>query len=352
MGGDKLMLPLSQLPQSDPTQIFRFRDRQYAAELMALAVLELRFFEFVDQYGTVTVGSVCEHYRFAERPVDVLLSLCRASGFLEQQAGGSIRLTQVAREYLIPSSPWYLGPYYEPYRNSEVYDGYLRVLKSDKPANWGAKREGDDWHESMRQAEFAKTFTEIMNCRGKVLGQHLAEKTMSLLANKKRLLDVGGGSGIYALTLLARHTEMRGVVLEKAPVDEIARANIKCFGMDNRLQVMAGDMFAIEWPECDIVLLSNVLHDWGMDEVNKLICEGVRCLKSGGVILIHEAFLRDQKDGPLPVAEYSSMLMHITQGKCYAPYEYGDILRKLGCEVLPYQDTLADRGYMAAVKNC
>lgn len=346
------MLPLNHLPQADPTQVFRFRDRQYAAELIAVAVLELRLFEWIDQQGSVFVEDVCGHYGFSERPVDVLLALCRASGFLEVLPNGASSLTQVAIEYLNPKSPWYLGPYYEPYRNSEVYAGYLRVLRSGKPANWGAQRDGDDWHESMRQADFAKTFTEIMNCRGKVLGQHLADKTISLLANKRKLLDVGGGSGIYALTILARHPEMEGIVLEKAPVDEIARANIGHFGLQDRLRVMAGDMFADEWPDCDVVLLSNVLHDWGIEEVELLINRGVRCLRDGGVMLIHEAFLHDQKDGPLPVAEYSAMLMHITQGKCYAPYEYGDILRKLGCEVLPYQDTLADRGYMAAVKKC
>lgn len=343
-------LPLSELPWSDPTQIFRFRDRQIAAELIALAVLELHLFEYIKNRGAVSAGDVCNHYGFAERPVDVLMTLCRASGFLETRADGKVALSQIALEYLVRSSPWYLGPYYEPYRNSEAGLGYMRVLKSGKPANWGAKSEGDDWHQSMQQAEFARTFTEIMNCRGKVLGQHLAEKSLSLVQGKSLLLDVGGGSGIYALTMLARHPKMQGIVLEKDPVDQIARANIRSFGMQDRLKVTAGDMFADPWPQCDVLLLSNVLHDWGIEEVELLIRKGVECLLPGGVMLIHEAFLNDQKDGPLPVAEYSAMLMHITQGKCYAPYEYGDLLKRYGCEVLPYCDTIADRGFMAARK--
>lgn len=345
------MLPLTQLPLTDPTQIFRFRDRQYAAELLAVAVLELKLFEFVESVGSITVASVCQHYGFAERPVDVMLTLCRASGFLELSADGSSRVTQLAKEYLVASSPWYLGPYYEPYRNSEVSAGFLRVLKTGKPANWGAKKDGDDWHESMLQLEFAKSFTEIMNCRGKVLGQHLADKTVSFLAGKKNLLDVGGGSGIYALTMLARHSDMHGLVLEKSPVDKIAEANVEQFGMHDRLRVVSADMFESDWPSCDVLLLSNVLHDWGFDEVNTLLRKGVACLSAGGVILIHEAFVNNAKDGPLPVAEYSALLMHITQGKCYAPNEYGEILGRLGCEVFPYEDTIADRGYMAAVKK-
>jgi|694.fasta_scaffold01906_1 hypothetical protein len=344
-------MSLSEMPISDPTQIFRFRDRQYAAELIAVAVLEMHLFDYIKKQGSVSLDNVCAHYNFAQRPVDVLMTLCRASGFLTLQDDDKNVLTTIANEYWTTDSPWYLGPYYEPYRNSEAYDGFLKVLRSGKPANWGAKREGDDWHEAMQQAAFAKTFTEIMNCRGKVLGQYLAEKTVSLLSSKKSLLDVGGGSGIYAVTLLARNPQMLGCVLEKNPVDAIAAANIKSFGLDDRLKILSADMFEVAWPQCDVVLLSNVLHDWGMQEVEILLRKGVQCLPPGGVLLIHEAFLSDRKDGPSPVAEYSAMLMHITQGRCYAPFEYGQVLKKLGCEVFPYQDTVADRGYLAAIKR-
>ena len=67
--------------------------------------------------------------------------------------------------------------------------------------------------------------------------------------------------------------------------------------------------------------------------------------------MIHEAFLSDEKSGPLPVAEYSALLMNITQGKCYAPSEYGSIFQEPGLTVGPYRDTVADRGFMTAVKR-
>ena len=45
------------------------------------------------------------------------------------------------------------------------------------------------------------------------------------------------------------------------------------------------------------------------------------------------------------------LLMNITQGKCYSPAEYGAVLTELGFAVGPYQDTVADRGFMSAVKR-
>ena len=66
--------------------------------------------------------------------------------------------------------------------------------------------------------------------------------------------------------------------------------------------------------------------------------------------MIHEAFIYNDITGPLPVAEYSALLMNVTQGKCYTPAEYGEILAESGFEVGEYQDTFADRGFMTAVK--
>ena len=111
-------------------------------------------------------------------------------------------------------------------------------------------------------------------------------------------------------------------------------------------------MFEDTWPEdCDILLLSNVLHDWDFPEVRKLLEKSAKTLPTGGLLVIHEAFINDDKTGPLPVAEYSALLMNVTQGKCYSAAEYGTILAESGFEASVYQDTIADRGVITAVKR-
>ena len=109
-------------------------------------------------------------------------------------------------------------------------------------------------------------------------------------------------------------------------------------------------MFTVNWPKCDVLLLSNVLHDWDFLEVRTLLEKAGQSLSTDGLLVIHEAFINDDKTGPLPVAEYSAMLMYVTQGKCYTPAEYGEILVESGFEVGEYQDTIGDRGFMTAVK--
>ena len=342
---------LTRLPETDPAQILRYRDRQYAAELIAVAIRHLDLFTWLGENEGADTRAVRERFDFAARPADVLLTLCRANGFITTDENDGHHLTTLAREHLVKGSPWYLGPYYAPIEDTPITRGYLEVLRTGKPANWQAKSDGDDWHESMLDEDFAQGFTELMNCRGMAFGQVLAQKIAPLVGGRKRVLDVGGGSGIYASTMVAAHPHLKATVLEQPPVDAITRKEIQRHGLSDRIEVLTGDMFRDPWPAGhDVILLSNVLHDWDFPEVRALIEKTAASLLSGGLLIIHEAFIGDDKTGPLPVAEYSALLMNITQGKCYTPREYGEILGELGFDVGPYEDTIADRGFMTAVR--
>ena len=72
---------------------------------------------------------------------------------------------------------------------------------------------------------------------------------------------------------------------------------------------------------------------------------------SGDLDNWHEAFLNAEKAGPLPVAEYSAILMHSTQGRCYGQGEIRQFLDAAGFDVLRFADTTADRGVFIARKR-
>jgi predicted O-methyltransferase YrrM len=257
----------------------------------------------------------------------------------------------VAGEYLVTDSPWFLGPYYQPIRDTPIVKGFLEVLRSGKPANWQAKADGKDWHASMQSEDFARSFTDLMNCRGLVLGQALAAALAPSLPSRAHLLDVAGGSGIYSAALVAVHPDLRATVLEQSPVDAIARREIARHGLSERIDVATGDMFRDPWPAADAVLLSNVLHDWDLPEVRRILVRAAESLSPGGLVIIHDAFLDDAKDGPIAVAEYSALLANITQGRCYSAAEYGAVLAEVGFEPGPFRSTVADRGFMTARKR-
>jgi len=337
-------------PSTDPAQLLRYRDRQYAAELLTAAIVHLDLFTWLKNNPNVSTEELRSHFDFSERPTDVLLTLARANELIIT-TDNQHSITPLAEEFLNSDSPWNLKPYYSPVQDSQITRDFLTVLRTGKPANWQAQEEGGDWHASMLDEDFARDFTQIMNCRGLAFGQKLAQALDPQLKDKSRLLDVGGGSGIYASTLIAAHPHLTGMVMEQAPVDAIAREEIASHGLTKKLEVITADMFEVDWPECDVLLFSNVLHDWDIPEVRTLCQKASTALSKDGLLVIHEAFINDDKTGPLPVAEYSALLMNITQGKCYCPNEYGLILEELEFDVRPYQDTFADRGFMTAVKK-
>jgi hypothetical protein len=90
-------------------------------------------------------------------------------------------------------------------------------------------------------------------------------------------------------------------------------------------------MFADPLPaDCDVALLSNVLHDWDIPECRRLIQRSAAALPVGGRLLIHDVFLHDDHSGPLYAALFSVALMVITEGRNYSGAEYKAWLREAG----------------------
>jgi predicted O-methyltransferase YrrM len=181
----------------------------------------------------------------------------------------------------------------------------------------------------METEAFAEEFLAAMDCRGRLAAQALAKHLD--LGRHRRLLDIAGGSGIYACSIVAHFPELAASVLEKPPVDRIARRAIERRGFAGRVGVVASDMLTERLPsDHDVHLFSNVLHDWDGDVVQQLVRASADALPRGGTIIVHDAFLNAEKTGPLPIAGYSVLLMHVTQGRCYSVAEMESWLLEAG----------------------
>jgi cyclopropane fatty-acyl-phospholipid synthase-like methyltransferase len=201
----------------------------------------------------------------------------------------------------------------------------------------------------METEEFAAQFTAAMDCRGVYLAQALAKKLD--LGGRRSLLDIAGGSGIYACSLCAHFDQLRASVLEKPPVDKITSGAVAKRGFAQRVSVIASNMLAAPLPEgFDVHLFSNVLHDWDVPAVKLLINKSFAALADGGMLIIHDAHLNEDKTGPLHVAEYSVMLMHSTEGRCYSTAEMTSYLTEAGFATVKFIPTVTARSIITAEK--
>ena len=99
------------------------------------------------------------------------------------------------------------------------------------------------------------------------------------------------------------------------------------------------------------ILLSNVLHDWDVPECRALVGRCAAALPPGGRLLIHDVFLNDALDGPLPVALYSAALFRLTEGRAYSAAEYRAWLAAAGLSPGAVVPTLIHCGVLPAVKR-
>jgi O-methyltransferase len=334
-------------PATDPTTIYRYRDGLYATDMLTAAVAHLDFFTWLGEHSADR-PTICRTLGLEERPTDVMLTLFTAMGLVEARHG-VFSLTSQAREHLVQSSPWFIGPYFASVKDRPVCRDLVTILRTGKPANWASLRDEKEWAKAMESESFADQFTTAMDCRGVYLGPAMAERVDC--AGHRHLLDIAGGSGIYACALVARYPHLQATILEKPPVDRIAHRLLLARGFAQRITVSVGDMFTKPLPEgCDIHLFSNVLHDWNEAQVKRLLSKSYSALPNGGMIVVHDAHINAAKTGPLPVAAYSVLLMALTEGKCYSEREMEEFLQETGFKNVSYFPTAADRSVIIARK--
>lgn len=341
-------MDLTSLPRTNPLEIYRHRDGLYAVDLLTAALTEFDFFTWLAAYPG-NHDAICRGLGLAPRPADVLLTLFTAEGYLTRAVDGAFHVTPLAQEHLVSTSPFFIGPYFASLKERPVVRDFVAILRTGRPANWGSYKHEKPWSDAMLTDEFATTFTAAMDCRGRYLGAALADKLD--LRGHTRLLDIAGGSGIYACTLVARHPHLTATVFERPPVDGIARTMIRKRESSDRVDVVAGDMFTDPLPRgCDLHLYSNVLHDWDVDKVRPLLAASFSSLAPGGMLLVHDAHLNADKTGPLPVAKYSALLMSITEGRCYSVAEMETLLSAAGFRDVRFTPTVVDRSVITARK--
>ena len=337
---------LTAASKSDPTLLYRYRDAMYAPDMLIVGLHLDLFTRLASQ--PKTMDEICAGFDITPRPTDVMLTLFSAMGLLER-SGDRYQLTATGREHLVKGSPWYLGPYYPRLDDRPIARDLLTVLRTGRPANWGTHQANQDWHKAMEREDFAASFTAAMDCRGIYLSQAVAKAVD--LREHRHLLDIAGGSGIYACALSAHYPALQATVLEKPPVDRIAAAAIANRGVSDRVSVVARDMLAEPLPGfADVHLFSNVLHDWDVPVVTDLLGKSFAALPPGGLVIVHDAFLDAAKTGPLHAAEYSVLLMHASEGRCYSTAEMAGYLEGAGFVEPLYVEGAAARGIMMARK--
>ena len=161
-----------------------------------------------------------------------------------------------------------------------------------------------------------------------------AEQTVQIsgVRNARRMLDVGGGSGAYAIAFAKACPALHADILDLGAVVPLAEEYIREAGLQGRVRVRPGDMRTADFGEgYDLVLLSAVCHMWGEDDNRALIQRSARALVSGGHLVIREFILDEDRTAPAFAALFAlNMLVGTREGSSYSEPEYTDWLGDAG----------------------
>src|SRR4051794_3978648 len=273
-------------PVTDPTPVFEIFRGNHGTELLTAAVAHF------DVFGRLAAGprtpeDLRSELGLAERPAVVLLTALRAFGLLVGDDQGRLDLSPLAREHLTPGGAFDVGGYVGLAAESPGVVEMVERLRTNRPAGAEAEDQGaafiyrEGIESAMEREASARTLTLALAGRARNVAPVLAA-TVSL-DGSRRLLDVGGGTGIYSIAWLLRHPELVAVVWDRPEVLKVAREFAEEAGVSDRLETVPGDMFRDEVPAgADVILLSNVLHDWDVPECRTLVARCASALPPGG----------------------------------------------------------------------
>jgi len=139
------------------------------------------------------------------------------------------------------------------------------------------------------------------------------------LGGARSLLDLGGGPGTAAIHFALAHPELRCTVFDQAGPLAIAREFIAGAGVQDRVALLEGDFLADPLPVgFDAAYLSNIIHIYGETEVAALFRKVHGALAPGGLVLVKDFYLDDDRTAPLFAARFAvNMLVGTETGTAH-----------------------------------
>jgi SAM-dependent methyltransferase len=163
-----------------------------------------------------------------------------------------------------------------------------------------------------------KAFIGAMHAIGRGRADEVVAR-LDLSAHKK-LIDVGGGSGVYTIAALRAAPHMVATLFDRPPVIEIARQKLAEEGLTDRATFVKGDFYKDALPGGhDLALLSAIIH-MNSREQNVDLYRKIRdALVPGGVLVIRDHVMNDEHTEPPEGTFFAiNMLVNTPGGGTYS----------------------------------
>jgi ubiquinone/menaquinone biosynthesis C-methylase UbiE len=148
-----------------------------------------------------------------------------------------------------------------------------------------------------------------------------------------RIIDVGGGAGIFLAKILERYAHIHGTVYDRDHVVARTSERIHKMALDGRMGVQAGSFLEHVPAGADLYTIKIVLCDWEDSDVTRILKNIRRAIRNNGTLLVIDGML---PPGNTPcyakLSDINMMLM--TGGRERTEDEFRQLLSESGFKVI------------------
>jgi predicted O-methyltransferase YrrM len=272
--------------------------------------------------GKATAQQLAEKCGADPRGMEILLIATTSLGFLQRKEG-QYRNSLLSKTFLVKGSPYYQGGIVSMFE--EWYPTWGRLYDAVRTGKPVVEKPHDQGEEAVR------TYIMGMHYRGVAQAKLLSQKIS--LKGRKRLLDVAGGPGTFSVMMCLKNKGLQAVVLDLPQTLRITREIIESFHVASRVMTQEGNYLQDEifGKGYDAVLLSSMFNQESPAVIKNIMRKSLAALNPGGLVIVQEQLLNDEKSGPALAALIGvNQLLHTPGGAAYSGEEMAEWMGEVG----------------------
>jgi predicted O-methyltransferase YrrM len=256
---------------------------------------------------SLTAAEAAAAMKTDPRATELLLNALTALG-LATKAGDRYANTPEAAALLARSSPTCGAAGLRHHANLwKTWSALTDVVRTGRPAHREPERSVDEYH------DFVRAMYDFAWDRAQLLAKALD------LSTTRRMLDLGGGPGSYAIACAQRNPGLQAVVFDRPPALDVAREIVAKHGAGGQVTLQAGDFITdAVGGGYDLVLVSQILHSYDEAQCRAIVKKSADALVPGGWLVVQEFLLEEDRVSPPPSALFAiNMLVNTAGGRTY-----------------------------------
>ena len=290
------------------------------------AAIELDLFRAVGE-GPGDLASLAKRCASSERGVRILCDFLTIGGFLSK-AEAAYTLTPTSAMFLDPRSPACVASTARFLGNPMVQQPFDRLAEVVRNGRSVLPGQGSVEPENPAWVEFAHSMAPMMAPMAAPLGRIVLDGSQGEMA----VLDIAAGHGLFGIEVAKQNAQARVVAVDWAAVLEVARANARRAGVEERYETRPGNAFEVDYGgPYDVALLTNFLHHFDPPTCVTLLRKVHAALKPGGRVAALEFVPNEDRVSPPMAAAFSlTMLATTPSGDAYTLSELSAMYREAG----------------------